>query len=121
MGIKVTGLKKLTVALKKCADLGRVKKVVAANGADLQTKMMGEASFKGHYKGSKWVAPSGTTKRSILLDLLDGGMTAEVGPTTHYAMYLEYGTRYMAAQPFALPAYNKQKPIFLKEMAKYMR
>jgi HK97 gp10 family phage protein len=32
------------------------------------------------------------------------GLLAIIGTSTHYAPYIEFGTRYMAAQPFLRPA-----------------
>ena len=37
-----------------------------------------------------------------------GAMTAEVGPTVEYGVYLEYGTSVMGAQPFMGPAFDRQ-------------
>ena len=64
---------------------------------------------------------TGQTKRSIGLEIMDGGMTAASGPTTEYSEYLEYGTRFMEAQPFVNPALNEQKGKFLDDLQKLMR
>ena len=37
-----------------------------------------------------------------------GAMTAEVGPTASYGIYLEYGTSRMAAQPYMGPAFDRR-------------
>lgn len=37
-----------------------------------------------------------------------GAMTAEVGPTVSYAVFQEFGTSVMAAQPFMGPAFDRQ-------------
>ena len=63
----------------------------------------------------------GTLKRSIGLDITDGGMTAEVEPTAEYAAYVEYGTRFMNAQPYMRPSYNQQKEKFKSDMKKLVR
>lgn len=118
--IKWEGLNELHVALTEAAKLDDVKKVVKKHGADLQSNMQKKASFRGHYEGSKFVSPTGATKRSIELELKDGGLTAEVGPTTEYSEYVEYGTRFMEAQPFIGPAFNEQKGKFIDDMKKLM-
>ena len=59
---------------------------------------------------------TGATKHSIGLEIKDDGFTAEVGATKEYAPYLEYGTRFMDAQPFAKPAYEEQKEKFKSDM-----
>lgn len=112
--IKVDGIKELEKALKDKVTLDDVKKVVRQNGSELQSKMQGKADFKKGYQ-------TGTTKRSIRLEVKDSGFTAEVGPETEYSPYLEYGTRFMDAQPFVRPAYEEQKAQFKSDMQKLVR
>lgn len=112
MGIE--GLYKLQKALKSNVTMDDVKRVVHKNGADLQARMQEGADFQKGYQ-------TGTTKRSIGLEITDGGLTAEVEPNTEYSPYLEYGTRFMDAQPFVRPAYDVQKEKFKKDMDRLMR
>ncbi len=112
--IKVTGLDKLEKSLKKNVTMGDVKKVVRHNGAEMQRKMQENADFTQGYQ-------TGTTKRSIGLEILDNGFTASVGPETEYSPYLEYGTRFMDAQPFVKPAHDAQKKKFKQDMKKLVR
>lgn len=42
-----------------------------------------------------------------------GSMTAIVGPTVNYAVYVELGTSRMGAQPFLFPAADRHGPSFL--------
>ena len=37
-----------------------------------------------------------------------GAMTAEVGPTVEYGVYVEFGTSVMSAEPFMGPAFDRQ-------------
>lgn len=113
-GIKVEGLEKLMNALKDNVTMEDVKKVVKHNGAKMQQNMQGKADFAKGYQ-------TGTTKRSIGLEIQDGGFTAESGPETEYSPYLEYGTRYMDAQPFVKPAYDEQKQKFKRDMDKLVK
>lgn len=112
--IKVEGLEELQKKLKANATLDDVKKVVRHNGAELQRKIQGNADFKKGYQ-------TGTTKRSVGLEIKDSGLTAESGAETEYAPYLEYGTRFMEAQPFVRPAYDKQKKEFQNDLKKLVR
>ena len=64
---------------------------------------------------------TGTLKRSIGLEIRDGGLTAEVEPTAEYAAYVEYGTRYMSAQPYMRPSYTAQKEKFKSDLKKLTR
>lgn len=112
--ITIKGLDKLEKALRENATLNDVKRVVKHNGSALQRNMQGKADFTQGYQ-------TGTTKRSIGLEIQDGGFTANVGPETEYSPYLEYGTRFMAAQPFVNPALNEQKEKFKSDMQKLVR
>ena len=114
MKIKIEGLDKLEKKLKDNVKLDDVKKVVRHNGAELQTRMQSKADFKMGYA-------TGETKRSISLEIKDSGMSAEVGPETEYSPYVEYGTRFMSAQPFVRPAFNEQKEKFKSDMQKLMK
>lgn len=113
-GIKVKGLDKLQKALKENVNLDDVKTVVQKNGEQLQRKMQKNADFKKGYQ-------TGTTKRSIGLEIKDSGFTAEVGPETEYSPYVEYGTRFMEAQPFVRPAFEEQKTKFKSDMQKLVK
>lgn len=124
--IDIEGIEELQKKLKKNADPSDVKFIVRQNGAELQKRMQKKADFHGHYeykkgKGKVFKKPTGTTKRSIGLEITDSGFTAEVGPETEYAPYLEYGTRFMEAQPFVEPAFNEQKDIFISDLKKIMQ
>ena len=112
--IKVEGLDKLQKALKDNVTMDDVKRVVRQNGSELQQKIIAKADFKKGYQ-------TGTTKRSVSLEIKDGGFTAEAGPETEYSPYVEYGTRFMEAQPFVRPAYDKQKKQFKSDMQKLVR
>ena len=112
--IKITGLKELEKKLKDNVNLDDVKRVVRHHGAGLQSRMQNKADFKKGYQ-------TGTTKRSIGLEIKDSGMTAEVEPGTEYSPYLEYGTRFMDAQPFVKPAHNEQKELFKRDMQKLVK
>lgn len=110
------GVAELQKGLMDRAKMDAVKKVVQHDGAQMQSEMMRNAKFRGHYEGSRFVPPTGATQRSITLELLDGGMSANVGPTTDYSPYVEYGTRFMEAQPFVRPTFNHMKAVFKGHM-----
>lgn len=112
--LTVTGLDKLEKALKDKVTLDDVKRVVRHHGAALQQNMQEKAEFTRGYQ-------TGATKRSIGLEMKDSGFTASVGPETEYSPYLEYGTRFMEAQPFVKPAYRDQKEKFKRDMQKLVR
>lgn len=112
--IKVKGLDKLQKRLKENVTLDDVKTVVRHNGQQLHKRMQGKADFTKGYA-------TGQTKRSIGLEIKDDGLTAQVGPETEYSPYLEYGTRFMEAQPFVRPSLDEQKEKFKRDMQKLVR
>lgn len=113
-GINITGVKELEAKLKKNMTLDHVKDTVKQNGSDLQTLMTRNANFVKGYA-------TGTTERSIRCTFTDLNLTATVEPTTYYSPYLEYGTRFMSAQPFVRPSFNIQKEIFKRDLNKLFK
>ena len=114
--IKLEGMEKLQVKLKKNVQMSDVKRVVKANGAALQEAAQRKAPVGTPQSTGIPGYVGGTLKRSIVLEIRDGGLTAEVEPTAEYATYVEYGTRFMNAQPYMRPSYNQQKEKFKSDM-----
>lgn len=119
--LKVKGLDKLEKALKDDATLNDVKRVVKFYGGKLHDQMVENADFRGHYEGKKFVPPTGATKDIPAPKPEDGGLTVIVEPATEYSPYLEYGTRFMDAQPFVKPAHDAVKGQFKTAIKKLMR
>ena len=92
------------------SDISRID----ATDTEQEQKIQDNADFKKGYQ-------TGETKRSVGLEITDGGMTAESGPTTEYSPYLEYGTRFMDAQPFVKPALDEQEAKFQADMKKLVK
>lgn len=109
-GIKFEGIAKLNKGLKKRMDMNAVKTVVRKNGSEMQKKAQRNAPVD-----------TGTLKRSIGLDVSGNGMEATVEPTAEYAAYVEFGTRFMEAQPYLKPAFEEQKKQFEKDLQKLVR
>lgn len=112
--LKFEGIFELERALKKAVTLDDVKKVVKMNASELEKKMKRNASFTKGYQ-------TGETKRSIETSIEGDGFSAVVGPKTHYAIYLELSTRFMAAQPFVKPSFAVQEKIFINDMRRLMK
>ena len=112
--IKWEGLEDLQKKLRENVSMNLVKKTVQQNGQELRSKIQEKAEFTKGYQ-------TGQTKRSVNLEIKDGGFTAESGPTTEYSPYVEYGTRFMDAQPFVRPALEEQAPKFRRDMQKLVR
>lgn len=73
-----------------------------------------DAKMIAHQKFSD--KATGATANSISAGMING-TTAEVGPTTHYAIFVEMGTSRMAAKPFMTPAAERNEPAFLAAIA----
>ena len=119
--MKITGADQLVGALKKAANLDDVKNTIKLNTSEMNGKMVRRASFKGHYQGSRFVKPTGATKRSIQPEFRDKGFTGVTGPQTEYAPYLIYGTRYMESQDFFRPAFKETERQFIRDMQRLMK
>ena len=112
--VKIEGLSALISNLDARKYSGKqIRNVVMKNGANLQedaqkrmTKTV--AYVKGYSKG--------TTRRSTTLSISDGGMTATVAPHTEYFPYVEYGNRFIKAEPKLNPAFQKIKQQFYKDV-----
>lgn len=115
--VKLVGMDRLVSKLNYCgSNREAVKTVVLKNGNQLNEKM------KSHMRGAYTKGYStGDTAGSVNTVITDGGMTAEIGPTTNYSMYVEYGTRFMQAEPAVRPAFDEQVPVFKSDMGKLVR
>ena len=119
--IKFSGLENLESTLLDKARLERVKTVVAKNGSRLQTQAQRNAPVGTPESTGIPGYVGGTLRRSIDLSIKDGGLTADVRATAHYAGYVELGTRFMAAQPYMKPAFNVVKKQFKSDLRRLMR
>lgn len=105
------GVAELKAALSKAAANKIASQMVKKYGAVLQTKTisnMNNAYRKGY--------STGNTARSTSLELSGGGSTATVAPNTKYFPYVEFGTRFMSAEPALKPAFDTVVPRFTAEL-----
>lgn len=87
-----------------------VKRVVKMNAAEMNSKASRNAPVD-----------TGFLRRSIVFELSNGGLSGSSTAGAEYAPYLEYGTRFMEAQPFMGPAYRAQKEIFKRDMDRLVK
>lgn len=115
--VKIEGLTAVISKLDAKRYTGfQIRNVVMKNGAKLQTATktnMTKAYKKGYSKG--------TTKQSTELIISNDGMTASVTPHTEYFPWVEYGTRYMEAEPALNPAFRKIKQEFYKDIMRLIK
>lgn len=119
--ITLEGDVELQKAIAKNIKLEAMQRIIKRHGFQLQQKAERKAEFKGHYKGKKFVKPTGNLKKSIGFELSANGLTATVEPTAEYAAYVEFGTRFMNAQPYLKPAYEEQMKKFKQDLSKLVK
>lgn len=109
-GFSVTGIADLEAKLRKNATMSDVKQIILTNGAELN-------------KSAQRYAPvdTGYLRRSIAFQTQNFGFVAVSIASAEYAPYLEYGTRFMSAQPFMGPAFRAQKEKFKSDMQRLVR
>ena len=107
MNVRILGVDALSKELKQKSRnmTPAIQRVVRKHGAALQQKEMRAVPVD-----------TGTLKRSITLDISGNGRAATVTPLASYAQYVEYGTRYMNAQPYVRPSYNAQVTLFKADL-----
>ncbi|MFK4795118.1 HK97-gp10 family putative phage morphogenesis protein [Lactococcus petauri] len=108
--MKITGIDALQKKLRGNATLDDVKHVVKSNTSNMTANMQKLAPVD-----------TGYMKRSIKMELTEGGFSGQAGPHTDYSAYVEYGTRFQSAQPFVKPAYNEQKGVFIKDLERLLK
>lgn len=118
MNVRILGVDALSKALKQKSRnmTPAIQRVVRKHGAALQQKEMRTVPVGTPQSTGIKGYVGGTLKRSITLDISGNGRTAIVEPTAHYAAYVEYGTRYMNAQPYVRPSYNAQVTLFKADL-----
>lgn len=110
MGVELKGVDEFVKKLEKTKRLEGVQKVVKKHAASVQKHAMQHAPVD-----------TGFLKQHIMPPVLtDRGLTAEITSTAEYSAYLEYGTRFMKAQPYMRPALEAVNSAFMKELQEAM-
>ena len=60
---------------------------------------------------------TGATRNGIFVDPGTPSFSQRIGPVTEYAPFIEFGTRYMAARPYMIPALEKERNRFLEALS----
>ena len=98
--------------IRLAADLGKASAEITRKASQVVRK----AAFDIE-SGAKTRVPvdTGNLKNSIGVTLSATGLSAEVGPTAHYGIYLEYGTRRISPpRPYMGPATAAVEPSFVE-------
>lgn len=104
MGIDGSAMRRLSRDLRSAGDKAGPLVSLVVRKAALDTE-----------RDAKTAAPvdTGNLRSSITTDVTDTGtsVSAEVGPTANYGLFVEVGTSRMAAQPFMGPALDRNGPL----------
>ena len=109
MKATITGLENLRKGIAERQNFEPIKRVVKQNGAEFQKRAMTDVPVD-----------TGDLRRSILMHIQNAGFEALITPYLYYAGYVEYGTRFMAAQPYMRFNFRLQAYQFKKDMDKLM-
>lgn len=101
----LTGEKELIKRLNKLKDKSKVQAVVKANTLEFEREAKAKAPVD-----------TGFLRRGIQVKV--GNLEGRITSTANYSGYLEYGTRYMRAQPYMRPTYNQIKGQFKTQLKK---
>lgn len=97
MDIRIEGLDNLDARIDK----------IIRNKSKIRTALMWGASEVQRSAMRLVPVRTGDLKRSIHIEEHDAGLTFIVEAATEYAAYVEWGTRFMEAQPYMRPGAEK--------------
>lgn len=113
MGVDASGFRKLTADLSKATGkVGPMAQIVVrkvAKDIEADAKRLAPVDT-GNLKGSIGTSDLRTVGQS-------GTISAEIGPTASYGVFLEQGTSRMAPQPYMGPAADRNTPGFEQAIA----
>jgi HK97 gp10 family phage protein len=90
-----------------------VGKIVKNNTIEMTEKVVKNAEFTQGYQ-------TGYTKRNIETEMISKLVGKTISKSEHSG-YLEFGTRYMEAQPFLFPGFYIQKKQFLDDLERLIK
>lgn len=98
VGFTLEGVADLSKELEKLENMQWVKEAIKVNTAAMQNE-------------AQWQVPvdTGNLKRSLSIEITDGGYTGRLYTNAEYALHVEYGTRFMGPQPYIRPALKHAK------------
>lgn len=91
---------------------GAVSAAVRKTAFDIQT----DAQLNLINEGA---VDTGTLLNSVQVKAKE--FSAEIGPHTEYAYFVEFGTRKMPARPYMIPAADKNEPKFIEAIEQVLR
>jgi len=109
--VKLKGMNPLLNKLNSAQNIqGPVRQIVKKHSTNINRHAQKQAPVD-----------TGELRRSIRTEYQDGGLTGVTRAGAHYAPYVEYGTRFMTAQPFMRPAFYNSAWDFKEELEKLVK
>ena len=98
------------------ATRARLRRVAAA--AEGAAKGVVMRTTLDVHAGARVAAPvdTGRLRNSLAWEIDASGLNAVVGTNVSYAPFLEFGTRFMPAQPYLFPALEAERRTFARAM-----
>lgn len=123
MGLEVNGLNELQ---KRFGEMPKhlekdLQDIVKRNTFKLEKQAKAEAHFRRYPVKNPKAPLTGELRRSIKGRVENDGLAGEVQAHKEYAPYVEYGTRFMRAQPYMKPAFKKVSKEFIKDIEKLVK
>ena len=110
MSVEIRGVKEMQKMLNEVASLKDVQNAVKVNTTEM------------HQRASRKVpVDTGHLRRSLTVDFTDNGLTGRVYTDVEYAIYQEYGTRFINPRPFMRPSLYEQRSLFAKDMSRLLK
>ena len=108
--IEIRSSGNLAKRLNELANLKDVQNAVRVNTTEM------------HQRASRKVpVDTGHLRRSLTIDFSDNGLTGRVYTDVEYAIYQEYGTRFINPRPFMRPSLYEQREQFAKDMSRLLK
>ena len=120
----VKGLGKLDKKLDQYARAGRqaARKEVRRGLVNIQT------DAKRHAPNSPLQPPTqrrskstGQLRSSIAVEVYDGGLSGATGTNVEHGPYQEFGTRTIPERPFLFPAFERERPKFVRRLGRAIK
>ncbi len=116
LNVSITGLNAMQKKLIAKANPTAIKKIVRLNLAEMTEKAQRKAPVSTEETNPH--GAHGQLRRSITVSIEDDGMAGVARAGVEYAEYVKKGTRFMKKQPYMKPAFDAQKPRFLRDLKK---
>lgn len=115
----MTGVEEVEGLANLQRKLRALAKLADPHGALWDVVQVGAQPFVNEMKMASPVK-TGNLKKSIheLLSAQGETVFARIGPGLEYGIYPEFGTRYMAAQPYVRPGYERGKRQAVQDMSR---